>query len=135
MEEQIIKIYRKLLRNGFDNSGSWENPTIFLDSVGENIPVCGHVGQDYMHLYINIVDGKIDDIKYLCTCDPTANVAVEVLCGLVNGKTLAEVEAINEEAFIRIIGCQGEDLMKRIRGLLKLLNRGLDKYKAPAGEK
>ena len=133
MEEQIIKMYRKLLRNGFDYSGSWENPTIFLDSVGENIPVCGHVGQDYMHIYIDISEGKIEDIKYLCTCDPTANVAVEVLCGLARGKTLAEVEAINEEDFIRIIGCQGEDLMKRIKGLLKLLARGLERYREQVG--
>jgi hypothetical protein len=41
MDEQVIKYYRRLLKTGFDHVGSLENPSIFLDSVGEKIRVCG----------------------------------------------------------------------------------------------
>jgi len=42
---------------------------------------------DFMQLYINVINNRIDDIKYMCQCDPTANVAVEILCALLKGKT------------------------------------------------
>ena len=129
MDDAVIKYYRRLLKTSFEHAGSLENPSIFLDSVGENIPVCGHVG-DYLHLYINIKEGVIDSIKYLCTCDPTANVVIEVLCTLVKGKNLAEVKTITEESFSQAVGSQGEELLKKARKAIELLNRGITRFQA-----
>ena len=84
----VVKYYRRLCKNGFEHAGSLENPSIFLDTVGEKIRICSHVSHAYMHIYINVRDGIIDDIKYLCTCDPTANVVVEILCSLLKVKQL-----------------------------------------------
>ena len=53
MDEAVIKYYRKLLKNGFENSGSFENASIFLDNVGEKVLICGSTG-DYMQLYVNV---------------------------------------------------------------------------------
>ena len=61
-------------------------------------------------------------------CDPTANVAVEIMCGLVKGKTIEEVKAITEDLFIQAIGGESEDLRKRAKGLLELLNIGIKRY-------
>ncbi len=130
MDETVVKFYRKLLRSGFEYTGELENPSIFLDTVGENLPICANIGKDFIRLYINVIEDRIVDIKYLCTCDPMANVAVEVLCSLAQGKTIAEAAAIKEEDFTRITGCQADDFLKRARGLLTLLNRGLDGYQA-----
>jgi NifU-like protein involved in Fe-S cluster formation len=132
LDEAVIKYYRKLLRYGFEHTGSIENPTIFLDSIGENIPICAQVAMSYMHLYINIRDGTIEDIKYLCMCDPTANVVAEILCTLVKGKTLAEVEAITEDSFARVLGSRGEEFLKKARGIIELINRGLTRYQPQA---
>jgi NifU-like protein involved in Fe-S cluster formation len=132
MDEAVIKQYRRLLKTGFKYAGSFENPSIFLDSVGENIPICAQIGRDYMHLYINVVDDRIEIIRYLCSCDPTANVAVEVMCTLVESKTLAEASAITEGMFAESVGSKGEDLMKKARGLIELLNRGIKRYQAGA---
>lgn len=129
MDEVIIKHYRGLLRNGFKYAGSFENPSIFLDSVGENIPVCGQIGKDYIHLYINVSNGKIDAVRYLCSCPPTANVALEALCQLVEGETLAEASTLSAESFSELIGSRGEDFVKKAEGLVKLLNRGIERYK------
>jgi NifU-like protein involved in Fe-S cluster formation len=130
MDEAVIKYYRRLLKMGFDYAGSIENPSIFLDSVYEKIPVCGQVGRDYLHLYINIRNGVIDNVKYLCTCDPTANVAFEILCTLIKNKTLAEAKAIHEASFTRILGSNDEDFIKKVKGLLELLNRGFTRYES-----
>ncbi len=100
MDEAVIKYYRRLLRTGFEHAGSFDNPSIFLDSVGEGLRFCGRPS-DYMHIFINVSNGRIDSIKYLCNCDPAANVAVEILCTLAKGKTLEEVAAMTEDRFSR----------------------------------
>jgi len=130
LDEAVIKYYRKVLRYGFEHTGSIENPTIFLDSIGENIPICAQAAMSYMHLYINIKDGTIGDIKYLCMCDPTANVVAEILCTLVKGKTLAEVAAITEDSFAGVLGTRDEEFLKKSRGIIELINRGLMRYQS-----
>ena len=127
MDEAIIKYYRRLLRTGFESSGSFENPSIFLDSVGEKVLICGSTG-DFMQLYINIVNTIIDDIKYLCVCDPTANVAVEILCTLVKGKTLDKAVCVSEQSFYQFLGCHDTEFEKKVKGLLEMLNRGITRY-------
>ncbi|MBN1380741.1 MAG: iron-sulfur cluster assembly scaffold protein [Deltaproteobacteria bacterium] len=129
MDEAVIKYYRKLLRSGFKYAGTVDNPDIFIDTVSENVPLCGHAG-DYLHLYIHVRDGKIAAARYLCTCEPTTNVVVEILCGLVQNKTLAEVKQINENFFSEELASDGKDLRHKAAGLLELLHRGLDRYLA-----
>ena len=87
-------------------------PRIFLDSVGEKVLICGSTG-DFMQLYINVINNRIDDIKYMCQCDPTANVAVEILCALLKGKTLDDAATLKEEAFSQFLGSNGEDFGKK----------------------
>jgi hypothetical protein len=130
VDEQVIKYYRKLLRYGFEYAGSIEYPSIYLDSVGERIRVCGHNDQNYLHLYIDISEDRVKEIKYLCTCDPTANVVFEVLCYLAKNKTLKALENINEASFSNVVGSQGEDFLKKAKGILELLNRGIQRYKS-----
>ena len=129
MNEAVIKYYRKLLRTRFEYAGSLENPSIYLDTVISKVRICNHTS-DFMHLYINIVDGTIDDIKYMCICDPTANVAIEILCSLVKGKTLEEIAGITEKAFFQFLGTEDEELGKKAKGLLELLNSGIMHFKA-----
>ena len=126
MDEAVIKYYRKLLKTGFENAGSFENPSVFLESVGDG-RVCGHAG-DSVHIFINVVSDRIDRMKYLCTCDPAANVAVEVLCTLAKGKNLDEARAITEDSLLQKVGSRGEDLRNKARGLLELLNKGISQY-------
>ena len=130
MDELVVKYYRRLCREGFKYTGEIENPSIFLDTVGEKIRICSHVSHAYMHIYIRIRNGIIDDIKYLCTCDPTANVVVEILCNLVKGKTIQQAEALAEKDFSRAIGSTDEEFLKKVRGIIELLNRGIGRFKA-----
>jgi NifU-like protein involved in Fe-S cluster formation len=129
MNEAVIKYYRKLLRTRFEYAGSLENPSMYLDTVISKVRICNHTS-DFMHLYVNIVNNTIDDIKYMCVCDPTANVAIEILCGLAKGKTLEEATGITEKAFFQFMGTEDEELAKKAKGLLELLNTGITQYKA-----
>jgi NifU-like protein involved in Fe-S cluster formation len=128
MDPEVIKYYRRMLRTGFEYAGSFENPSIFLDSVTEHIPVCGQVGQDYLHVYISVRDNVMDEIKYLCTCDPTANVVVEILCFMVKGKTLQEARALTEKEFAQVLGTHDEEYLKKAKSALELLNRGINRF-------
>jgi NifU-like protein involved in Fe-S cluster formation len=128
MDEVVIRYYRRLLREGFQYCGTLENPSIYLDSVGEKIRICGHVAHNYMHVYINITDNKVCEVKYLCVCDPTANVVAEVFCTLIKNKTLAEAEALKETDFAKALGSTGDDFLKKAGGMIELLRRGLARY-------
>src|SRR3972149_5805656 len=119
MDELVVKYYRRLCRKGFEHAGELENPSIFLDTIGEKIRICSHVSHAYMHIYICVGDGVINDIKYLCTCDPTANVVVEMLCSLIKERTLKEAWALTEEDFIRGLGGGGEEYRKKARGIIE----------------
>jgi len=123
VDEAVIKHYRRLLRTGFENAGSFDNPSVFLEAVGDG-RVCGHAG-DYMHIFINVLNDRIDDMKYLCTCDPAANVAVEMLCTLAKGKRLDEARAITEDSLLQRVGSTSEELRNKTRALLELFNNGL----------
>ena len=128
MDEPVRLMYRKLLQTGFEYAGSIENPAIFLDSLEEGIRICDAASTSYMNIYINIEDNMVEDISYLCSCDLTANVVIEILCHLVKGKTISQVKALNEKDFYDFIGSQGETLQKRVKGTLELLNRGINEY-------
>ena len=130
MDEAVIKIYRRLLQTGFEYAGSLENPSIFLDSKGANLAICDVAGRDYVNIYINVKDGRIDDIRYMCSCDPTANVVIETMCSLIKDKTLGEAGAIEPEDFFRAIGSSSETVDRKTNGIIELLNRGRKKFLA-----
>jgi NifU-like protein involved in Fe-S cluster formation len=124
MDKAVIKHYRRLLTEDFPNAGALDHPSVFVEAIGEGLIDCGNTG-NYMQLYLQVADRRIADIKYLCSCEPVANVAVEALCTLVKGKTLDEAAALTEEPFHRFLGSRDEQLRKKVRGLLRLLNKGI----------
>ena len=130
MDELVVKAYRKLCREGFVHTGEIKNPSIFLDTVGEKIRVCAHITHAYIHIYIKVKKDTIENIKYLCTCDPTANVVLEILCTLLRGKTIKEAEAITEKEFVQALGSSEEEFLKKVRGVIELLHRGITRYTA-----
>jgi NifU-like protein involved in Fe-S cluster formation len=131
MDQAIIKYYRGLLRTGFQHAGSIERPSIFLDTVREKVRICGR-GGDYLHLYISISCETISNIRYLCTCPPAANVAVEILCSLIIGKALVEIDTVTDDSFCETLGSESEELREKATGLLELMHRGLARYRAEA---
>jgi NifU-like protein involved in Fe-S cluster formation len=130
MDEAIVKKYRTLLTQDFPNSGQIDQASIFVEAVGERLINCGNTG-NYMQLYMKISKDLIIEIKYLCSCEPFANVAVEVMCDLVRGKTLAEAGKIPEAAFYEALGTRDERLSLKVRGLLELLNEGIERFLSP----
>jgi NifU-like protein involved in Fe-S cluster formation len=130
MDELVVKYYRRLCKTGFENTGEIENPSIFLDTIGEKIRICSHVSHAYMHIYIDIRDGIFDNIKYLCTCDPTANVVVEIFCNLLKGKSIKEAETLTVESFSQALGGGGDEFRKKTAGIIELLHRGIARYQA-----
>jgi NifU-like protein involved in Fe-S cluster formation len=134
MDEIVIKYYRQMLQAGFEHSGKLESPSIFLDSGRERLHICSMAIHSYIHLYINISNDVIEDVKYLCICDPTANVVVELLCKMIKGKTIEEAEAITEDSFVLMTGSKGEEFLKRAKGIIELLGRGLTRYKTEVAQ-
>ena len=128
MDKLVIQKYRQLLREGFAYAGKLENPDVFIDSIGEKIQVCGSIGRAYMHIYIFIKDGIIEKIRYLCTCDPVANVVIEILCSLAEGKHYTEVMKLTPEDFSRVLGSESEEFLKRAAATIELVSRGLQRY-------
>ncbi|MFC1900027.1 hypothetical protein ACFLYN_00370 [Chloroflexota bacterium] len=130
MDEIVTALYRKLMETGFVNAGSFENPTMFIDTKAEGISICGQSGQDYMNIYVMIDDFIISDIKYLCSCDPTANVVIEALCDLVRGKTTTQAKELTKEQFFEAIGSDGGTVRRKVWQAIELLNRVFNRFEA-----
>jgi hypothetical protein len=90
------------------------------------------MGQDYVHIYLNIKDAKIAEIKYLCNCDPTANVVFEVMCSLLKDVKIVDFHNIKPSDFSAIVGSSEEDFLKRVKGSLELVDRGLNRFREGA---
>jgi NifU-like protein involved in Fe-S cluster formation len=134
MDEAVIRFYRRMLVENFPNAGEINHPSIFLEAVGQKMIDCGNTG-NYMQIYLQVVDEKITELRYLCSCEPVANVAVEVLCTLMQGKALNELASIREETFYHFIGSHNEELCKKVQGLLELLDAGIKRYLAMTVDK
>jgi NifU-like protein involved in Fe-S cluster formation len=134
VDEAVIKYYRRLLKEDFPNAGELDHPSVFVEAIGEKLINCGNTG-NYMQLYLQVADRRIADIKYLCACEPVANVAVEVLCTLVKGKTLEETAGLTEEPFYQFLGSRDEKLRGKVLGLLELLSEGIARYHTLSGAK
>jgi NifU-like protein involved in Fe-S cluster formation len=130
MDEAVTKFYRGLLTRGFDNHfGAIDDASIYLDSHGERLSICGLDG-GFLQLYISVTSDVIQEIKYKCSCDPVTNVAVEILIKLMTGKSLDEAAAVTEEAFGRFLGTGDDELRKKSKTLLELFNRGITRYRS-----
>jgi NifU-like protein involved in Fe-S cluster formation len=127
MDEAVIAYYRRLLKEDFPNSGELDHPSVFVEAVGQKMIDCGNTG-NYMQLYLKVIDQRIVDIKYLCSCEPVANVAVEILCTLVKGKTLDEAADLTEESFLQFLASRDDGFRKKVLGLLELLNEGIGRF-------
>jgi len=127
MDPAIIRYYRRLLREGFAYAGSFENPSIYLTYDNSRGTLCGNAG-DNLHLYIDIRNGVIERMRYLCVCDPTTNVAVEALCILAEHKTLEEAKSLKEEAFSRLVECTGDEFLKKSRIVIEYLTQEIAKF-------
>lgn len=127
MDQAVTKLYRKYIKEDFPNSGELENASIFAEAIGQHMIDCGETG-NYMQLYLQVEGQRIADIKYLCSCEPVANVAVEILCDLVKGRTLEAAAELTEEPFYQIIGSRDEEIRRKVRGLLELLHEGIASY-------
>ncbi len=134
MDEAVAQKYRELLAKGFENAGSFENPTMFIDTKAEGVTICGKGESDYINIYVMVSNGVIDDIKYLCSCDPTANVVIEVLCELVRGKTIAQAKALTREQFYEAIGSDGGTVRRKVWGSIEMLNRVFGRFETKMAE-
>ena len=133
MDDAVIGYYRSLLKKDFPHAGEIENPSVFVEAVGERLINCGNTG-NYMQLYLRSADHRIADIRYLCSCEPAANVAVEVLCTLVKGKTLDEAATLTEESFFQRVGSREEPFAQKVQGILALFHEALTRCRNSGNE-
>ena len=59
-----------------------------------------------------------------------SGVESEALCTLAKGKSLEEASAISEQAVYQYLGCEGDELKIKVRGLLEMLKEGISGYRA-----
>ncbi|HOG16021.1 MAG TPA: iron-sulfur cluster assembly scaffold protein [Syntrophales bacterium] len=128
MDDAVIKYYRYLLKTNFEHAGSLDDASIVLDAIGERAINCGEIDA-FMKLYVRIADNRIEDIKYQCSCEPITNVAVEILCVLMKGKSLDEAATLTEESFSRFLESENEELRIRGKALLEFVMRGIERYR------
>ncbi len=127
MDEKVAARYRQLVQTGFAYAGSIAQPTLIIDTRTEGISLCAQAGKDYMNIYFKVHNQAFADIRYLCSCDPTANVIIEAFCNLVIGKTFQEARELTKEDFFLAIGSDGGGVRQKIWNTMELLNRVINR--------
>jgi NifU-like protein involved in Fe-S cluster formation len=127
MNEAIRLYYKELLKTGFKHAGLIENPSIIMNYDTTKGHLCDRTG-DELHVYISIHEGLVNDAKYVGICEATLNVAVEVLCYLVKGRSINEIKNLNDDAFIKAIGSHDDKFLKKARILLDFLKDKVYEY-------
>jgi NifU-like protein involved in Fe-S cluster formation len=128
LDEAAVRYYRKLITDGFRFAGRLDEAAITLDAASENMRICDHVGTDSLQLFFSIQDGVVDKVRYLCMCDPTTNVTVEIFCVLAEGKSLQEIRKLTPDSFLKSLGGPSQNLEHKAENLLLLVEKGIAKY-------
>ena len=128
MDEKVIQFYRKITREGYQYSGTIDNPSIFLDSSGEKIPLCSKSVDSYVNIYIKIEDDIVDDVKYRHVGRPMSNVVAEIFCAILNGRTVEDAFNLTAQDFSDYLGTDDEEYIEAANSMIKLLHIGLDRF-------
>ncbi|MCL4452130.1 MAG: SUF system NifU family Fe-S cluster assembly protein [Candidatus Thermoplasmatota archaeon] len=94
------EVYTEILLDHYRsprNYGSVENPSA---QITEHNPLCG----DTVHFSLKVEGGKIVDIKFVGQGCSISQGAASILTELVKGKSVAEVQAITDADFLKILG-------------------------------
>ena len=134
MDNKVIQFYRKITREGYQHSGTIENPSIFLDSSGEKIPLCSKSVDSYVNIYIKIKDDFIEEVKYRHVGRPMSNVVAEIFCALLSGRTVAEAADLSGQDFSDHLGTDDEEYIEASNSMIKLLHIGLDRFNTGLSE-
>lgn len=129
MDDKVIQFYRKITREGYQYSGTLDNPSIFLDSAGEKIPLCSKAVDSYVNIYIKIKNDIIGAVKYRHVGRPMSNVVAEIFCTLLSGISIEEAADLTEKAFCDYLGTDNMEYREASNNMIKLLHIGLDRYK------
>lgn len=130
MDDKVIQFYRKITREGYQYSGTIDNPSIFLDSSGEKIPLCSKSVDSYVNIYIKIKDNVVDIVKYRHVGRPMSNVVAEIFCALLNGRSMEEAINLSGHDFSDYLGTEDEEYLEAANSMIKLLHIGLDRFKS-----
>jgi NifU-like protein involved in Fe-S cluster formation len=134
MIPEVAEIYRRMTKEGFKNAGSIDNPTLFIDTKAEGVSICGQGRSDFMNIYLKATSGVVTEIKYLCSCDPTANVVVEALCDLVRGMTLEQARTLTKEQFYEALGTSGGSVPRKVWAAIELMTIVIKRYEASGSQ-
>jgi nitrogen fixation protein NifU and related proteins len=123
----LIEEFEKIFCNDNNNVGSHLGKIEHPDAEA-NAPGC-RGERDYLFVYLRVSGRKIVDIKYECSqCDPGMFVTGEILCELVKGLSIDEVEEIDERDFIDHFGRDCEELEERASTALLIIKSAIGKY-------
>jgi NifU-like protein involved in Fe-S cluster formation len=130
MDQAVVNYYRKLILTNFRYAGVIQNADITVNAAQEGIAVCGKKNDDPVRIYLKTVGNIVEDAKYLCMCDPVTQVAVEILCELLPGKSLETIKAMKPDAFLKLLEGESAEFTERAKLLIQLINKGIERYQS-----
>ena len=130
MDDKAVQFYRKITREGYQYSGVIDDPSIFLDSSGEKIPLCSKSVDSYVNIYIKIKGKIIVEVRYRHVGRPMSNVVAEIFCAIVNKKSIEEAYNLTTHDFSEYLGTDDEEYLEASKNMLQLLYIGLDRFKS-----
>jgi len=123
-EAEVIKaVYERIVQADFPYSAPISGGSPRIKAVDDS--GCHGDGKNLLFLSFDIVNGRVANVHYECEyCDVTMYVTAELVCGLMDGRTLDEIGEIAQSEIVTALGGQSRKILRQARTALELVSDG-----------
>ncbi len=120
-EAELIKAaYERIVQADFPYSAPISDGSRRIKAVDDS--GCHGDGKNLLFLSFDLVDGRVANVHYECEyCDVTMYVTAELVCGLMDGRTLYEIGEIAQSEVITALGGNSRKILRQVRTALELV--------------
>lgn len=121
-EAELIKAaYERIVHADFPYSAPISDGARRIKAVDDS--GCHGDGKNLLFLSFDIVDGRPANVHYECEyCDVTMYVTAELVCGLMDGRTLYEIGEIAQSEVVTALGGHSRKILRQVRTALELVS-------------
>ncbi len=124
-DKVIIQRFREIFTGPSPYLGRLQGATACADALA-----C-RGSKDHLYLYARIEGERLEEIKFECgMCDPEMLVTADILCRLIHGKGIDELESVDWPAFAEELGFESEDMKAHFDGARAVLDMLIEHHRA-----
>jgi NifU-like protein involved in Fe-S cluster formation len=119
----IIEKFREIFTGPSPYLGKLQGATACADALA-----C-RGSKDHLYLHARIADERVVEVKFECgMCDPEMLVTADILCRLIDGKSVDELDRVDWPTFAAALGFESDDMRAHFDGARRVLDALIERH-------